>query len=112
MPNHLHGIIVIEDPDPRRGGNDSGSGGSRTARATQPKRKPLGRLIGAFKTVSTKQINALQDTPAQRFWQRNYHERIIRNERELQAIREYIIHNPLHWALDREHPANVGKGAR
>ena len=47
MPNHLHGIIMIRD-DIRRGG-------SRTAPTET--RKPLGRLIGAFKTVSTKRIN-------------------------------------------------------
>ncbi len=35
-------------------------------------------------------------------WQRNYHERVIRNERELQAIRQYIIDNPRQWALDKE----------
>jgi REP element-mobilizing transposase RayT len=47
MPNHLHGIIVITDNGSR--------GGSRTAPTV--KRKPIGRLIGAFKTVSTKRIN-------------------------------------------------------
>jgi hypothetical protein len=37
-------------------------------------------------------------------WQRNFYERVIRNERELSAIREYIIANPLQWHLDRENP--------
>src|SRR5215218_6598016 len=48
MPNHLHGIIKFA-PD---------EGGSRTA-PTKPARKPLGRLIGAFKTLSTKHVNEL-----------------------------------------------------
>ena len=37
-------------------------------------------------------------------WQRNYYEHIIRHERELNRIREYIVHNPLRWALDEENP--------
>ena len=72
MPNHFHGILVIRD--------DNSRGDSRIAPTTEPmKRKPLGRLIGAFKTVSTKQINILRDTPGSPVWQRNYYERIIRD---------------------------------
>jgi REP element-mobilizing transposase RayT len=37
-------------------------------------------------------------------WQRNYFERIIRNERELNATREYIANNPMKWSLDCENP--------
>ena len=51
---------------------DDGGGGSRTAPTAPIKRKPLGRLIGAYKTVSTKQINILRDTPGLPVWQRNY----------------------------------------
>jgi REP element-mobilizing transposase RayT len=71
----------------------------------QPKRKPLGQLIGAFKTVSAKRINALRGTPAAPVWQRNYYEHVVRNERELRAIRRYIANNPLKWTLDRDNPA-------
>lgn len=39
-------------------------------------------------------------------WQRNYYERIIRNEDELYRIREYIQYNPLKWDLDRENPSS------
>jgi REP element-mobilizing transposase RayT len=42
-----------------------------------------------------------------RLWQRIYYERIIRNEDELTAIREYIRQNPMKWADDEENPANV-----
>ena len=94
MPNHLHGIIVIA----------ADKGGSRTA--PTEKTKPLGRLIGAFKTVSTKQINNIRNNPGCPVWQRNYYERIIRNDTELERAREYIINNPLKWALDKENPAN------
>ena len=39
--------------------------------------------------------------------QRNYYERIIRNEDELHRVRQYIIDNPVRWEMDRENP-NVG----
>ena len=117
MPNHFHGIMVI-----------SGRGGSRT---TPPltrhdlvltdknlpinpelKQKPLGRLIGAFKTVSTKQINILWCTPGLKVWQRNYYEHIIRNEKALTNIRQYIVNNPLSWQKDQLHPDNPSKWKR
>ncbi len=104
MPNHFHGIILIHDMP--------GRGGSRTAPTTnavhepseRPGRKPLGRLVGVFKTVSTKHINLRRNRPAVPVWQRNYYEHIIRNERSLNHIREYILNNPLQWEIDRENP--------
>ncbi|MBE9171245.1 transposase [Pleurocapsales cyanobacterium LEGE 06147] len=68
------------------------------------KPKPLGRLIGAFKTVSTKQINILRNTPGTPVWQRNYYEHIIRSQDALDYIREYIINNPNSWETDRLNP--------
>ena len=96
MPNHLHGIIAIDV---------IGRGGSRTAPTTDmDEPKPLGRLVGSFKTVSTKQINILRGTPSTLLWQRNYYERIIRDDDELDRIRCYIEDNPAMWEMDRENP--------
>jgi putative transposase len=64
----------------------------------------LGRLIGAFKTVSTKRINQMRDTPGQPFWQRNYYEHIIRNPTAHERIRQYIATNPARWTDDQLHP--------
>ncbi len=93
MPNHMHGIIVITDVC---------RGGSRTA--PTGKRKPIGRLVGAFKTVSTNRINEMRGMPGGKLWQRNYYEHIIRNDDELNRIREYIANNPIRWEMDRENP--------
>ena len=92
MPNHLHGILVLRPTDRVQ------EGGSRTA--VPVKRKPLGRLIGAFKTISTKRINQLRNTEGERFWQRNYWERIIRDDDELHRTRWYIANNPAAWTDD------------
>ncbi|HHT9139412.1 MAG TPA: transposase, partial [Candidatus Tripitaka californicus] len=82
-------------------------GGSRTAPTNGIKHKPLGRLIGAFKTVSTKRFNEIRNASRIPIWQRNYYEHIIRNEDKLNRIREYIINNPLQWQFDRENPRHI-----
>jgi REP element-mobilizing transposase RayT len=99
MPNHLHGIIVIEDKC---------RGGPLAAPTQTPKRKPLGQLVGAFKTVSTKGINEIRGTLGVPVWQRNYYERVIRDDEELNRVRQYVVDNPAHWEEDRENPNNVG----
>ena len=64
----------------------------------------LPKIIGYFKMNTAKRINKLRQTPGVPVWQRNYYERVIRNERELNAVRDYIRHNPLNWALDHDNP--------
>lgn len=98
MPNHIHGVIWIED--------GRGRSGTVPPDATT-KRKPLGRLIGAFKTVSTQEMNRRRNSPGAKIWQRNYHEHIVRNDEELNRIREYIFDNPLKWDEDPENPKCV-----
>jgi len=90
MPNHFHAILFLsKDINPL---------------AHQIVHKPLGRLIAAFKTVSTRRINGIRGTHGQRVWHRNYYEHVIRNDGSLDRIREYIVTNPARWALDRENP--------
>ena len=102
MPNHLHGIIILT-------GESRGDSRCRDDSRIAPtnKRKPIGRLVGAFKTVSTKQINKIRNTPGERVWQRNYYEHVVRDENELKKIREYIINNSCKWEMDRNHPDNI-----
>ena len=100
MPNHLHGIIVI---------SNHCRGGSRAAPTSEIKIKPLGQIIGAFKTISSKQINLHRQTPGTPFWQRGFYEHIIRDEKSLQRIRGYIATNPFRWQLDRENAQATGK---
>ena len=97
MPNHLHGIIVIDR---------QGRGGSRTA-STRHDTKSIGRLVGVFKTVTTKWSNLDRGTPGQPLWQRNYYDRIIRDDEELARVREYIASNPMQWETDLENPHAV-----
>jgi len=71
----------------------------------------LGDIVGAYKSITTHEyIVGVRERGWPPFegkvWQRNYYEHIVRNERELDAIRPYIRNNPLQWALDRDNPAH------
>ncbi len=67
---------------------------------TNNHRHSVSEIIRAFKSFSARRINEYQGTPGQPFWQPRFHDRIIRNEQELQNIREYIINNPSNWDQD------------
>ena len=69
-----------------------------------PKRQSIAAVVGSFKSAVTKRINETRATPGARVWQRNYYEHIIRNEESLNRIRQYVLHNPARWAMDRENP--------
>jgi REP element-mobilizing transposase RayT len=99
MPNHIHGIIAIDDEC--RG--ESAFGGSLLQK---PK---LGQMVAFFKYQTTKLINTIRSTPGMRVWQRNYYEHVIRDENNLNKIRYYIQTNPLKWHLDRENQQRVGR---
>jgi len=82
------------------------SGGAHTG-------APLPTIVQWFKTMTTNEYIRMVKhagwTPFQgRLWQRNYYEHIIRNERALERIRDYILTNPLHWHLDRENTHAIG----
>jgi putative transposase len=117
MPNHFHGILWIRDISCPGNSGFKCAGGSRTAPtmgclkndvATLPvnsmKIKSLGRLVGAFKTISAKEINIRRNTVGESLWQRDFYDRISRKENELFRVRDYIRNNPLNWESDEENP--------
>ena len=75
----------------------------------KPVSNSIPTIVRLFKSTATKQINEIRNTPGFPVWQRNYYEHIIRNEDELNRIREYIINNPLQWPEDENNPANISK---
>ena len=104
MPNHVHGIIIIRPsvgagfPRPQFSSNLTGA---ETAPLQNTK---LGKIVAYFKYQTTKQMNRISKTPGLRIWQRNYYEHIIRSEKSLLTIHQYIRNNPLKWDLDPENP--------
>ena len=76
MPNHVHAIVLLD-------------------RRRRP--PPIPAVVGAFKARASRRADRA-------LWQRGYHDRIVRSEHELAALREYVETNPLRWALDPENP--------
>ncbi|MCI0520367.1 MAG: transposase [Chloroflexi bacterium] len=124
MPNHVHGVIVIESPaqgdnvgatqaapDEYRSGQPLSLTGSQAgkhgsplrARPTGPPPGSLGAMMAQFKSRATKQIWALPNQAQFPVWQRNYYEHIIRDEADWQRIEDYIRANPARWADDCFH---------
>jgi len=115
MPNHIHGIIVIDvvvGADQRVCPDDIARMG-KGEHAGSPQHA-LGSIIQWFKTMTTNYYmrgirnNAWRPFPG-RFWQRNYYERIIRNENEMNRIRQYITGNPARWDRDHNNPDRIEK---
>ncbi len=115
MPDHIHGIVVLLDTF-EVGARAGYEGAGLTARAgLKPAptdgaalvdagvRHGLPEIVRALKTYSARCINAKGGTPGASVWQRGYCERILRNERELDLTRKYIVSNPRNWRTDREH---------
>jgi putative transposase len=100
MPNHVHGIIMILEQS---------TVGATPASPLQGKRNRLGDIVGSFKSAVTKRINEIQRTPGALLWQRGYFDHIIRDDRSMDRIREYIASNPQRWVSDRENADREGK---
>ncbi|EAT58672.1 transposase [Chlorobium ferrooxidans] len=98
MPNHVHGIVAIADsPNPPRKPPITPIQPSGTS-------KTIGSIVRGFKIGVTTWMR--QNTNVHDVWQRNYWERIIRNEPELNRIREYILNNPVNWDSDSLYVVN------
>ena len=85
MPNHIHGIIILE-------------GGIS-----------LSRVVQAFKSIATHAyVRGVHKQGWKKFdqnlWQRSFYDHVIRNQKDLLRIQEYILNNPLQWAMDNENP--------
>ena len=137
MPNHVHGIVIINKEcrdlihQTRRNNSENMRGGfihqirikdyiedlevsfinqctAKNHAPAKPKnwnlmqdsKRTVGKIIRYFKAKTAKIVHDKFFPSFQ--WQRNYYEHTVRSARELNSIREYIINNPLKWALDRE----------
>jgi REP element-mobilizing transposase RayT len=122
MPNHFHAIVHIVGGAQCRGdamptnpirvrpsGNASPLPTTPPATSNGTAPGSLAAIVQNFKSVTARKINQARQIPAAPVWQRNYYERVVRDEVELNRICQYILDNPLKWALDRENPAAAVK---
>ena len=119
MPNHIHGIIVINDSvgvrhaeplpnpahDPVRARHAVPPQG-QLEQFGKPTVGAIPTIVRSFKSAITKRINEHRKTPGALVWQRNYWEHVIRDEKSLSQIAAYIANNPAQWELDSLHNGN------
>lgn len=112
MPNHVHGIMFLTDPFVGAGFSDHLDGltdntlakPAPTDAALPTQGHSISEITRGFKTFSSRQINQIRRAQGVPVWQRNYYDRIIRDEISLQQIRQYIVNNPPSWQQDQLHP--------
>jgi putative transposase len=107
MPNHIHGIIIIEQSITGRGELNSPSEENKghiqyalTDNKFKSPSQTLGAIVRGFKSPVAKRLRELKVDQELIIWQRNYYEQIIRNDLDLHNNRQYIQNNPLKWELD------------
>ncbi len=97
MPNHIHGIIVIQND------NDLNKNKfSKGATCCAPTKGSLGEIIRSFKGAVTRTVNSQTLPVPGQLWQRGYYEHVIVSDRELRQISDYISNNPVNWGSDEE----------
>ena len=124
MPNHLHGIILLSDFD----GASESVAAAETRRVTlqrdptpddeapqrdatfeqfgKPTSDTIPTIVRLFKSAATKRINLSRGTSGSPVWQRNYYEHVVRDQEDLNRIRQYIAANLSRWNDDIENPRN------
>jgi REP element-mobilizing transposase RayT len=121
MPNHLHGILILDHADAI--GENEREGIMGTGRACPARTLPAGiigaagappppalrkfggsnadslsGIIGSYKSSAARVINQIRKTPGAEVWHRNFFDRIIENSTQHDRIRTYIQENPKRWA--------------
>jgi putative transposase len=105
MPNHIHGILILNDQagrDVQLNVSTKDPNESSVSTKISPKKGTLSVIIRTYKAAVTRECR--------RFglngfgWQPRFYEHIIKNEKDLQNVRDYIINNPIKWFYDSENP--------
>lgn len=105
MPNHIHGILILDKPEivsPTAVPDTAVSvtpptKNERMARIS-PKADSVFVMLRSYKAAITKHANRLG---YQNGWQTRFHDHIIRGDAEYQRIADYIANNPRNWRDDR-----------
>jgi len=120
MPNHMHGIIMIQSQHENKSAikidaingvsTNSDSYGVIPSDKNPMLNNSLSTIIRWYKGRTTYEINKL--IPKKFQWQARFYEHVIRNEADLHRVREYIVNNPLSWELDEENVNRIKKDAK
>lgn len=91
MPNHIHGLVFVQESSPRPT--------DRAQHAAPLRAGSLGAFVRAYKSAVRRRVG-IELGHQEPLWQRNYYEHIIRNADEYDKIAAYIINNPANWKSD------------
>jgi len=94
MPDHFHGIVIIHEIDP------VGEIHEFPLLRDTRRRMTIPLIVGYLKMNTSKQINQIRNTPGHAVWQRNYFDKILRDDRDYEELSTYILTNPMRWGLD------------
>jgi REP-associated tyrosine transposase len=114
MPNHIHGIImIVDESNSTKDLMNEPSWMNQTPTRTEwvltkNSKQTIGKIIRYYKSKTSYMIH---NSGTKDFkWQRNYYDHIIRNEKDLNAAREYIYYNPSKWEFDKENTLKNNNG--
>ena len=113
MPNHVHGVLFIDDSLVGDGPRAVPILDQGPPQGATPTTLSLIDLMHRFKSLTTAKyrhgVKTVGWLPFNgKLWQQGYYDHIVRNEKDLDRIRQYIINNPLQWADDTENPDFTG----
>lgn len=111
MPNHIHGVLLLMPEnqfrmEPANGGRENKTPAERDSTKTGTPPKSLCSVIQAYKSAVTREYHQ-QFSGHGQLWQRGYYDHVIRDERGLERIRDYVTWNPAQWELDKENPRHT-----
>lgn len=109
MPNHLHGIIIIDNPvsadaDFVRTGHALSLRHNKPRKPRSPGKNTISAMAGSFKSAVSKWCKENKHSFG---WQSRFHDHILRDINELQRIRDYIINNPANWDMDNKNKKDL-----
>jgi putative transposase len=112
MPNHLHGLLVLTpgpDQTDRRSPPRPEPSAHSSARLA-PQSPPSASLAVILRTYKSAVTLACRRAGHSGFaWQTGYYEHVVRDQLELERVRQYIRNNPAQWALDHDNPDYHGR---
>jgi REP element-mobilizing transposase RayT len=102
MPNHIHAIITLTDG---KGTNDIPDTDSPFRSFGGSEKDSVSSIVAHVKSIVTKRARKELGITDE-IWQRSFYEHIIRDDKDMRRIRDYIRINPIEWRIDHEHPSN------
>jgi REP element-mobilizing transposase RayT len=113
MPNHVHGIVIIEDTHVETLHATSqwreSKPTSQKMSEISPKPGSISTIIRSYKSAVTRW--ARENWDGEFAWQERFYDHIIRNDKSFEAIRTYICNNPIKWEIDQNNPVNYNRSA-